>query len=109
MKFSWTKGADYGRRGPIFYESNKIQIGKSYQGKFIRANIETRVNGKGTAFAEIHLTIEWAANLKWGWTIYRHFTNSKQAGNKARAWCNYLLNNPPYGVNKISMQQKGEG
>ena len=40
-------------------------------------------------------TVEWATNTIWGHTASRFF-KGRQAGNKARGWCNYMLNNPPY-------------
>jgi hypothetical protein len=95
-KFSWSKKADYGKHGPIFYKSDKQPIFDSHNKQFAEATIETRVNGKNTAYAIVNLSVEWASNIQWGYTISRHFTDSSQAGNKARSWCNYFLNNPPY-------------
>jgi len=99
-KFTWKIKTDYGRYGPINYESNKIQILEYHKKQFVKASISSRVNGPCTAFAGVKFSVEWTSNLIWGFELKRHF-KGKQAGNKARGWCNYLLNNPPYYSNEF--------
>lgn len=97
-RFTWTKEATYGNRGPIFYQADKQPYGKDYQKTFITAMLESRVNGRGTAFCRVTLSVEWPSfeEQQWGCYLYRH-EFGPQAANKLRAWANFLLNHPPGG------------
>ena len=102
-RFNWTRDkTHYGKKDPIFYYSDKHDIGlKPHQKRFMKAMIETRANGPNTAFASITTSVEWLSDRSshWGWNLARHFFGH-HAGQKARAWCNYLLNNPPSHIRK---------
>jgi hypothetical protein len=71
-----------------------MQYGHDYQHTFAYGRVETRVNGIGTAYAEVAFSVEWATKEKWGITINKHFFGS-HAGQQARAWCVYLIAHPP--------------
>lgn len=93
-KFKFKKTTDYGRGGPIFYKARP----QSYKRKFekCKAIIESRNNGPKTAFARIHFYSVFFTNLIQGYYLYRHFTGLN-CYRQAERWCNFLLNNPPYG------------
>ena len=93
-QFTWSLTAHYTRPGPDFYTSDKLQYGTESYLLYCRAEVETRVNGPKTAFAKITFSVEWASNMTFGLDFNKHFFGT-HAGQQARAWCNYLLNNPP--------------
>ena len=93
-KFKFKKVQEYKRRGPIFYKSNLIQYRRQYEK--CKAEIESRVNGPNTAFAEIKF---FHIIYKQGFRLYRHFSGHN-CFRQAEKWCNWLLNNYPYGCSK---------
>ena len=106
-KFVYSETVRYPSPGPIFYKSNKVQYGREWDKLFLEAHVETRVNGPGTAYARVVLSVEWASNLHWGISINRHLLG-KRAGQRARAWCNYMLKNPPSSWEEWDKPQTGE-
>lgn len=102
MRFTFTETARYRSPGPVFYESNELPIGLDYQRIFSRALVQSRVNGANTAYATLFIIIKWAsdASSHWSISLNRHFFG-RAAAHKARAWCNFLLNNPPSSWQKI--------
>lgn len=98
--FKWKKlNERFTRKYPCHYESSKEPILRDCNEQFVKARIASRINGFNTAFAEISWTVEWATPLdqKWGFRMYRHF-KGKKAFNQSKQWCDYFLNNPPYGI-----------
>lgn len=101
--FKWTRTNKETKRNPPIYESSKEQIFKDYNGQFVKARMIARNNGPNTAFAEIYLTVEWPTpnEQKWGHHLYAHF-KGKYAFIKAKQWCDFFLNNPPKGIDRLS-------
>lgn len=107
MRFTFKETARYSSPGPVFYKSDRIQVGPDHNKMFTQAIVESRVNGVNTAYATWDITCEWASNHHWGISMNKHFFG-RAASHKARAWCNYLLNNPPNSWNKIEYNPRQE-
>jgi hypothetical protein len=100
MKFDFKITSSYGKRGPIFYHTNEIQVvsptSMEYNKIFVYGSYETRVNGANTAIAYFNCSIRWlTAQDGWfGWYLTKHFSGNN-CGIQARRWLNWLLNNTP--------------
>jgi hypothetical protein len=95
MKFTLKKVFEVGKKDYQVFVSDRIlvkKIGEIYS----QSRIVNRVNGKGTAVAEIIFQIEYPTSEKshFGSKLIKHFEGGN-AFQSARAWCNYLLNNFP--------------
>ena len=101
MKFQFTKKIEYGRRGPVIYETDRLLI--DLHETYAQARLTMRVGGPCTAYAEFHQTYEWPTSLsqRWGKRFYKHFSG-RQATTKAKAWINYMLNHAPSGYSELS-------
>lgn len=88
---------DYGYNGPIFYVTNEVQNPPPDLNKVAMwGTYESRVNGPNTAYATFYYEIRWPMDPdQWfGFTLNKHFVGDN-AGQKARRWLNYLLENSP--------------
>ena len=94
-KFTWTKVYKLNRYYTI-YLSDRIQYGFPPNKTFCWAQYTTGINGPNTAYTELFLSVEWPTQpiQHWATKLSKQF-KGKNAGISARAWCNYLLNNPP--------------
>jgi hypothetical protein len=94
IKFKKTYGGRY--PNPVFYSTGKIQFGLDYQGQYVMADVENRVNGPRTSMARVYISIEWPSsddNKFYGY-LYRHF-NGKNSLREAVRWARFLCENPP--------------
>jgi len=100
-KFRWNKDSYFGKSGPIYYLSNKTSNGLLHNKSFVFARVTSRNNGPNTAYAEFFKTIEWPTSKSqhWWYELSKHF-KGPNAGNKAKAWCNFLLNSTPDYINE---------
>jgi len=92
----WIITAKYSYPGPIFYRTDKVLLEQNYPYYRIMGQgfIETRINGKGTCYSQVHIYAYGQCGLH-TLELSRHWVDTKAQGNKARAWCEYLLKYPP--------------
>ena len=75
------------------HKSQQLQCRRAFEK--CRATIRTGLRGKGTGFAYIEFFSTFFTNNELGFSLHRHF-DGRNCYKQAEAWCNYLLNNPPY-------------
>ena len=97
MKPKWTTTATYRFPGPIFYKTNLMLLEQKYPYYRVlgQARVETRVNGVGTCFSQVKIFSYGQCGLH-TLELSRHWVDKKAQGNKARAWCEYILEYPPH-------------
>ena len=100
----WTRTHHYPYPGPDFFQTERVQFGKDYSHTYIQGHVETRVNGPGTAYGWVRISVEWATNGVRGIDITKHFKGSR-AGQQARAWCIYMMKNPPSSWQQFERQK----
>jgi hypothetical protein len=102
MKFKFEKTAEYGKKGPVFYETTPIPItlyGFHPNTKlFCKAYIENRVNGKETCYGQFFLIDKTFTNSDFHKSLSKHFKGEK-ALFETKHWLNWLLNNCPNYIN----------
>jgi len=108
-KFTWKLVGAYTSKGPYLWESDVIVLDlygfhKSSQPK-ASAIYTSRPNGPNTAYAQFGILFDHFSNKKFGYSMSKHF-QGPNAHLKARAWCNWLLNNPPNYCREFSYEPK---
>ena len=86
------------------YKSQRLQYKRSFEKT--RATIKTGHRGTGTGFACIEFFSTFFTNSELGFSLHRHF-DGHNCYKQAAAWCNYLLNNPPYSHSDVD-RKRGE-
>ena len=97
-KFTWKLIDAYTSKGPYLWESDVIALNlygfhESSQPK-ASATYTARLSGPNTAYAQFVISFDHFSNKRFGYSIAKHF-RGPNAHLKARAWCNWLLNNSP--------------
>lgn len=88
--YKWRLVADYGRRGPQFWQAMRVW---AYHGsRAAVAVVENRVNGPGTVYVtvRIYTTRPWSKEPHEAWRIVAWF-EGKAAARRARTWAATLL------------------
>lgn len=100
IQFQFEIGKDYGRKGPIFYYTNLIQlVGYSfpeYGEIYVWGTYEARNNGPKTGYAIFYRQVRWPTNPEqwFGFNLSKHFQGNN-IGKQCRRWLNWMLNNCP--------------
>ena len=107
MNMKWIKFVEYRYPGPILHRIDWYVIEQKnlYYRVLGRAMVETRVNGKGTCFARVDITMFGQCG-KWSTQLYRHFQDKKSPTIQAKKWCELLLQNPPHVDHEIDSSYK---
>ena len=93
---NWTITARYRFPGPVFYKTDTVLLEQKYPYYRVLGQgfVETRVNGKGTCFSTVSIYSYGQCGLH-TLKLSRHWLSAKAQGNKAKAWCEYILKYPP--------------
>jgi len=106
VKFTWHRKSCF-PKGYTRWVSEPIKkpLYGFYEGvKFsFTAEYSSGTNGPHTAFANISFINTFFTKSKFGFTLKKHF-RGYNAWKKARAWCNYMLNNMPNYVERIEKE-----
>jgi len=97
-KFTWRLVESFTSKGPYYWESDTIRLDvygfhESCQPK-VSATYMARHTGPNTVYAHFSTLFDHFSNINFGYTMSKHF-QGPNAHLKARAWCDWLLNNPP--------------
>jgi len=93
---NWSITAKYHYPGPVFYKTDLVLLEQQYPYYRVLGQgfVEVRVNGVGTCYSRVSIYSYGQCGLH-TLTLSRHWKNRKAQGNKAKAWCEYIMRYPP--------------